>query len=527
MAVTKKRGSSKCGAATTCALFAPIAVFLAANNYPFLSVEATLLFGLCAACGLLVHFLLQFTNELLSRIVFCGIIIVPISILAQADNWPTFLSICTGCALTFYLLRKHIGLITLIAFSGHIVATLVLSMGMQIQEIRSEQYPRYTDEVNGPPPILHILLDEHAGIDGLPKDLPRAVILAESLRQFYTNKGFRLYSRAYSQYIETAESLSNMFNFASRTDIDAFIKVRTPNDLTEPNPPFNYSLNESKYFEHLNRIGYRLNIYQSDFFDLCHVPDIKYASCKTYRSNSIMSILNSDLNVVERAKFVANSFVGSSAFLKWFRWIYNYHIRTLSSPSLPIWEPGSYRTGPLPTLRMLKLLEINLENAQPGNVYFAHLLLPHYPYLLRSDCTLRQQIADWLNRAAIHDPSQPLAENTSRTRAQRYERYIDQIECQQILLSNLLDSINNNSAWNDSTVIIHGDHGSRIGLHKPTLTIADEPNTDNQKDYYSTLFAVRFGNRAHGESVETPHSLQILLADTFGIPIEANLHGAQ
>ncbi len=524
MAITKHVGCA-CGAATTCALFAPIAVFLTANNYPFLSVETALLGVLCAASGLLVRFLTQFTNDFVSRIVFCGVVIVSISILAQTDSQPTFLGICIGCVLAFYILRKHIGLITLIAFSGHIVATLVVSLGTQIQEIHSEQYPQYTDnEVNGPPPILHILLDEHVGIHGLPKDIPRAAILAESLRNFYTHEGFRLYSRAYSQYIHTSESLSNMFNFASRTNIDAFTSVRVPNDLTKTNLAYYHSLNASKYFKHLNRLGYRLNIYQTDFFDLCHVPDIEYATCKTYRSNSIMSILNTDLDVVERFKFVANSFVGSSVFLQWLRWIYNHHIRTLNAPPLPIWAEGNNRTGPLPTLRMLKLLEIDLENAKPGNVYFAHLLLPHYPYILHSDCKLRKRITDWLNRVATHDPAQPLVENTSKTRAQRYDRYIDQIECQQILLSNLLNTINNNSVWNDSTVIIHGDHGSRIALHKPGLTIADKPSTDDQIAYHSTLFAVRFGNDAKGESVETPHSLQFLLAHTFGIPIEADLN---
>lgn len=518
---TTKLGGWTCGAATTCALFAPIAVFLTANNYPLLSIETAILALLCAASGLLTWLIVQTTNNFLSRTAFCGAIFVSISILVQAHSWPLLFGICIGCLCAFYILREHIGLIALVMFSGHIIATLALTLTTEIREINTEQYRHTGNEANGPPPILHIVLDEHVGIDGLPKDFARAVILAKDLRQFYSHEGFRLYSRAYSQYFETSESLSNMLNFASRTDTNAFTTVRIPNDQTETNLPEYYSLNASKYFNHLNRLGYRLNIYQSDFFDLCHVPNIEYAACKTYRSNSIISILNTQLDVFERTKFVINSFIRSSAFLNGLGNVYNHSVRTITSPSLPLWEIGTSRTGPLPTLQMLKRLAIDLKNAQPGNVYFAHLLLPHYPYILHSDCQLRQRIRDWLTRTGTVKPSQPLVENTTKTRAHRYEVYFDQIECQQKLLSDLLVIVNNSSTWKDSTIIIHGDHGSRIALHKPDLAIANAPTTDDQLDYYSTLFAVRFGNEAQGESIDTPHSLQALLAHTFGIPVEA------
>lgn len=522
---TTKRCDWTCGAAAACALFAPIAVFLTANNYPLISVETATLALLCAAGGLLIWLIVQTTNDFISRTAFSGVVFVSIAILAQANYWPLLVGIYIGCICAFYILREHIGLIALVAFSGHILATLVFALSVDIREISFERYLHADSTVNSPPPILHIVLDEHVGINGLPKNLAHAAVLAKDLTKFYTREGFHLYSRAYSQYFNTAESLSNLFNFSSRTNIDAYTTVRISNDLTKTNLPYFYNLNASKYFKFLNRLGYRLNVYQSDFFDLCHVPDIEYASCKTYRSNSIMSILNTDLGIVERSKFVANSFIKSSVFLQWIRWVYNHHFRMLSSVPLPLWEAGTSRTGPLPTLRMLKLLEIDLENAQPGNVYFAHLLLPHYPYILRSDCKLRQRISDWLNRVATDDPSRPLVENTTKTRAQRYERYIEQIKCQQILLSNLLNILNNNSVWKDSIVIIHGDHGSRIALHKPALAVADEPTTDDLRDYYSTLFAVRFGRGAKGKIIDTPHSLQFLLTHTFGIPIKSDSEG--
>ena len=511
------------GAGAFVALFAPIAVFLTTNNYPLLSIETGGLLLLCTAGGLLIQKFVQYKHNIISRTALCGIVAMSISVLAQTDNWVILLAIGIGCIICFLILREHINLIVLVAFSGHIVATLVLSLSTNIQEIRTEHFPHHTDhKIKNLPPILHIVLDEHIGIHGLPTNLPRATNLSENLKKFYQRESFHLYSRAYSQYFETSQSLSNLFNFASSNEADAYATVRAPKDLNKTNLPYYYNLDASKYFEHLNRLGYRLNIYQSDFLDFCRVPDIEYASCKTYRSNSIISILNTELAVIERFKFVANSFAESSAFLKWIRWVYNRKFRILTSPHLPIWKPGVSRTGPLPALRMLKLLNAELGKAKPGNVYFAHLLLPHYPYNLRSDCKLRPQLSDWLNRSATEDPSEPLIENTSTTRSQRYNRYIDQIECQQILLSNLLKSINNNSVWNDSTVIIHGDHGSRIALHKPELKIESEPTTEGHIDYFSTLFAVRFGSHSTGKYIESPHNLQTLLARAFGIPVKTS-----
>jgi hypothetical protein len=44
---------------------------------------------------------------------------------------------------------------------------------------------------------------------------------------------------------------------------------------------------------------------------------------------------------------------------------------------------------------------------------------------------------------------------------------------------------------NDATIIVHGDHGSRLGLIQPDSAGASDMSVDDYRDAYSTLFAVR------------------------------------
>ena len=52
------------------------------------------------------------------------------------------------------------------------------------------------------PPVVHILLDEHIGIEGLGGDAA-ADAMKERLRSFYVNNGFRLFGGAYSEVSST------------------------------------------------------------------------------------------------------------------------------------------------------------------------------------------------------------------------------------------------------------------------------------------------------------------------------------
>src|SRR3546814_16793098 len=55
--------------------------------------------------------------------------------------------------------------------------------------------------------LLHLMLDEHAGITGIPKDVPGGEALRRDLRDFFAANGFRLFGNAISESAATRNSM--------------------------------------------------------------------------------------------------------------------------------------------------------------------------------------------------------------------------------------------------------------------------------------------------------------------------------
>ena len=105
-------------------------------------------------------------------------------------------------------------------------------------------------------------------------------------------------------------------------------------------------------------------------------------------------------------------------------------------------------------------------------------------------CELRPRTSDWLtNRIASTDP---LVYNTVDSRAQKYERYAEQVRCVLTLIDGLLDDLESRGLLDDAIIVINGDHGSRIPVHFPSgLTLASGVLTDSDlSDTFSTLYAI-------------------------------------
>jgi arylsulfatase A-like enzyme len=76
-------------------------------------------------------------------------------------------------------------------------------------------------------------------------------------------------------------------------------------------------------------------------------------------------------------------------------------------------------------------------------------------------------------------------------RDRAYRLYFQQVTCTVSLLDELLASISESEALENATIIIHGDHGSRITITDP-VSIKREGMTERDYiDAFSTLFAIR------------------------------------
>jgi len=123
---------------------------------------------------------------------------------------------------------------------------------------------------------------------------------------------------------------------------------------------------------------------------------------------------------------------------------------------------------------------IRRKYAKPGEVYFAHLLAPHFPYITDRDCTVKRW-DDWITHRSFPD-----------TWAARHHGYFDQLICVTSKMEQVLEALRKSPAGPDSIVIVHGDHGSRITREDPVAEeIGQQFDDDDLISSYSTLFAIR------------------------------------
>ena len=229
--------------------------------------------------------------------------------------------------------------------------------------------------------------------------------------------------------------------------------------------------------EHLARLlrqGYRITIFQPDFADFCST--VPFSRCVTYQSSSPTALVGTSLSTLElagliTAKFLSLSQIVDYGLLPW---------RLVAGPlDLPRLSPRNLGRSTSPaSLSALNELARTLSKAEPGNVYLAHILLPHYPYALDRNCRLRNW-RDW---------EKPF---TGRKLSKRQHAYYEQVRCTTGKVETLLKALDRSPAGKNNIVIIHGDHGSRITEIEPTEANIGKFSDRDVIATYSTLFAVR------------------------------------
>lgn len=491
-------------AAATLLLAVPLVAFLATNRYPVATPETGLLFAGCLAAGALLGALSSRSAALGVLVLGAGTALCLDSLYGWSHSTGALLVLLAACLAVAAALRRHLPAVLIAAGSVFIAATLLIP-GSGAQE-RPRSVAAAAPAAADLPVLLHLVLDEHIGIDGLPPEVPGGAELARWLAGSYVGQGFRVHADAYSEYFETRNSLANLLNFGSADDDWAHL-------VGQGKP---YVLAESAYFRHLSQLGYRLHVYESDYLDYCRVPGVSYASCARYRANSIGALPAASLGIVDRARFILNSALGTSQYLQRLHDKYAAIRAALPRLALPAWENGMSRVGPLPVLPVLRQLQADLRDARPGHAYFAHLLIPHFPYLLDAQCHVRNRIDAWLDNG---DPAalSELEPNSAASRAQRYARYFEQIRCTQVLVNGLFEAMREAGVWRTAIVIVHGDHGSRIVRRLPVQQNAASLTATDLKDAFSTLFAAKLPGQAPGV-VRDARPLQALLADALGLP---------
>jgi len=332
------------------------------------------------------------------------------------------------------------------------------------------------------PPVIHIIMDQFIGLDGLPPQRP-AQLFRDTAMEFMQDYQFQVYPRAYSNYVTTQDSLDHAFNFQNGTQATEKIDFLLLK---------NYRFKVNNYLKSLNDSGYAIRIYQSEGMDFCSAVEQGLEKCWTHNIPDLISIYHGYKDPLERIQIVFRLMISQS-------WILNMIAE----------QYGFSRPGGLSYFKPDIFSEIATDMRSTGvngRVFFAHILFPHSPYVYLGDCSLNYSgEKQWRFAGAISHSN-----NTPQTRGNRYMAYLEQAQCSLKQLATFFDELRAQGVFDQSIILLHSDHGSTIYERQPSP--ANEPNLTQSDllDAFSILYALKMPNesfRVHSE----PISLSLLI----------------
>lgn len=479
-------------------LLAPFFNFLHFNDYGYLHPEI-LLIGLGLTCvGLSCAFIYAYSNWAIRAVLLACMVTLALSFF---PGWQSFIAlICTGLILLTLAMVFSKDVRELLTIFSVVFVLGILFLPTNKQLSVPEEWHLESSKANSKlSPIIYLILDEHAGIDAIPQDTQQGRALRSSLINFYLHSGFRLFADAYSHYPATYNSIPNLLNFSVKNKDDYYFS-----------DPEHRVLKQNLFFKLLTQKGYQIKVYQPDFIDYCHPDGGGVNSCYTYSSLSIKNLAKFQLPFSERTVFLWKSFLLQSSCYQAMIRVYQYHIRPFLLANgwpAPEWKWYQARVSSLTMIDVFARLRHDILENPMGTVFFAHLLAPHNPFVFDANCQLIP-VKDWqIGRGPL-----PLV-NSPETRKLRYAMYGNQVSCVQKQVQILINALQSTGHYQNATMIIHGDHGSRIGLHRPLPGKKTQLTQQDFKDYYFALFAVKLPGQLASYDQHLV-DLQALLAST-------------
>ena len=354
------------------------------------------------------------------------------------------------------------------------------------------------------PAVVHIVLDGQIGIDGLPSELAEGRRLRQELRDFYGTRGFAVFNRAFTHFPLTQESITGTLNNEVRPVAYKYVK------------PFRdgISLKRNKWFKFLAGRGYKLEVYQTRFYNYCGTGDSAKSpvtTCSTYNHAELRFFRDLDASSLQKAKLLLKHHIDVDLVppLKPALLFYQH----LQDRGVPLPDLGAFRSvsaSPLASYQAMARVAKRMETLKRGEAIFAHILLPHAPFVFDRNCVAKKEARQWIGRSNILWAYG--VENTPEERVLRYRAYIAQSRCTHLRLGEILDRIPARADLSDTTIIIHGDHGSKIVLQEPYARFRNVIRDRDIVDSYSAMFAVKKPGLAAGEVLDQ-RSIQSLFAD--------------
>ena len=152
-------------------------------------------------------------------------------------------------------------------------------------------------------------------------------------------------------------------------------------------------------------------MYQSEFMDFCAGYENMVVSCHINRDTGIEPLEYLDLPPAMKAWLALDTFSRLSVLCRGFDYRYNaLRQKALSRGyELPPWVLNKFTLWAVRGVRALQEIEDDVSGAPAGEMFFAHLLFPHHPYVYGPTCKARDP-QDW----EMSDNDPPLPPNSRR-----------------------------------------------------------------------------------------------------------------
>ena len=324
------------------------------------------------------------------------------------------------------------------------------------------------------PAFVHLVFDEMMSPGAIDETPPIGRATRQALYDIGRRHGLRTYDSVYSRSYFSGVALPNLYNAEYRGKMsiaDRFPKVA----LTGTAIPAN------AYFEEMRRRGYRTIAFQTSHLDFCANRNVDV--CETFASFDPIVLGPGALDVRSQSLHMLN------VLLRLYEpsYVSRYGRQLMNGDGAK--EEAARRAG-IPDRfdvqgfgtwfdRFLGFVE----RMPRGTHLFAHFMAPHSPYLLTEECTFGVSGGVGYNLAARF----PDAASRHEARRNYESQYLAQLACVTNRLDAFLNAVARNPALQDATIVIHGDHGSRISGGSAVEDVQREDLIAN----YAAYFAVR------------------------------------
>jgi len=366
-----------------------------------------------------------------------------------------------------------------------------------VQEINEEKIDERTDL----PLFIYIIWDEHMSIKWTPEGVSHAKAAKQEMVNFYNKYDFLLFTNAFSHYSSTDKSISNVLNFSAEPGLKTIESKKGHKNLIY-----------NEVFSILKRRGYDIRVYQSNNMNFCDPSNTSITFCFEYKYHNIGDIQALDIRVDQKALLVLGHWFDVVVFVpSTIRTVRGILTSILGEKivKIPIIGVLYNRVGPINVKLALEQVKSDTFRFPRGKAFFAHLLIPHSPYVYDENNNLKKDPKTWLGNSYRYETK------IRPTRKEQYEHYYAQVRGLYKELDDWFTELDKKGILEDATVIFHGDHGSRIFYEAPKPPALSHPKWERiVKDSYSTLFAVKDIGIPKGQ-VATPKSIETLLDEYF------------